>query len=39
LNLFSVQARAAVTIEEQFRAADLLERFIVDGAFRSEKAC
>jgi hypothetical protein len=38
LEPLSVEARAAVTMEEQFRAAaDLLERFIVDGAFRSEK--
>lgn len=34
----SPQARAAVTMEEQFRAAaNLLERFLVEGAFRSEK--
>jgi hypothetical protein len=34
----SPQARAAVAMEEQFRtAADLLERFIVDGTSRSEK--
>jgi hypothetical protein len=38
LTPLSPQARAAVTMEEQFRAAaDLLERFLVDGAFRSDK--
>lgn len=34
----SPQARAVATMEEQFRtAADVLERYIVDGTFRSER--